>query len=410
MKLERQLARWQEAGLIDAETGRRIRDYEAARPTRPYILYAALGLGALSVAIGLVSIVAANWGEITAQTKLALDLGLLCGLAAGIFFADRASRGGTEHGPTLARDALLFIYYGAILASIGLIGQVYQLGGELHQALLLWSAITLPLVAFARAGFVFATVLIALQVTAMANLESLVGLRGRAAELALITGVATLPQLLIGLALIRPLARWRPELCATAAGLGIAEWLFTATISQFVWYDRGRYANVDGASLYALAPVLLSVALARAVPAQLDGKGRRGLQALLLLGPSFGYLPLLVHHGSAGLVGAAGFLVLWGLIGWTALRLGRLELFNLATAFLALRLLGIYFELFGSLLNTGIGLLSGGLLTLLLAWLWVTIRRKKRPPTAAPLPLAAAPTPAAAAPADVPRAEEDPRD
>lgn len=383
MKLERQLARWQEAGLIDAETAKRILAHEDSRPARPYILYAVGGLGALSIAIGLVSIVAANWGAIGAQEKLALDLAVLVGLAVAIFFTDRASRREPESLASFAREALLFIYYGAILASIGLVAQIYQMGGEVYQALLLWSAITVPLIAFAHTRLVFGTWLIALQATVMATLIGGLGIRGRLEELTQITAVATLPLLFIGLSMIRPLQRRWPELCVTAAGLGIVEWLFVASLSQFVWYERGRYANVEGAQFFALLPVLLSIGLAIFIPKseELDSKGRRGLQALLLYGPIFGYIPLIVHHDRAGLVGAAGFLVLWGLVGWTALRLGRLDLFNLATAFLALRLLGIYFELFGGLLNTGIGLLSGGIVTLLLAWLWVRVRKKQPKPT-----------------------------
>jgi hypothetical protein len=30
----------------------------------------------------------------------------------------------------------------------------------------------------------------------------------------------------------------------------------------------------------------------------------------------------------------------------------------------------IYFEVFGSLLDTGVGLVTGGILTLLIAWFW----------------------------------------
>jgi uncharacterized membrane protein len=35
-----------------------------------------------------------------------------------------------------------------------------------------------------------------------------------------------------------------------------------------------------------------------------------------------------------------------------------------------MRVLVIYFEVFGSMLSTGLGLVTGGLLTLLVAWLW----------------------------------------
>ena len=392
MKLESQLARWQQAGLIDSATAARILAHEQTQPVRPYVLYAIGGLGALSIAIGVVSIVAANWGDIGPKQKLALDFLLLCGLALGIFLTDWRSQRDPESSTGLVREGLIFIFWGAILASIGLVGQIYQLGGTLHQALLFWSIITLPIVVFARTRFIFASWFIALQATVLATLQGYLHTFERSDELAHITAVATLPLLLIGVSLLPSLQRRRPELCVAAASLGIMEWLFAASLSQFVWYEPSRYEDVPHALAYAALPIGLSILLAFGIPSgRIDEKGRRGVQALLLYGPIFGFLPIVVAHQKAGLVGAAGFFVLWSLIGWTALQLGRVELFNLATAFLGLRLLGIYFELFGGLLNTGIGLLSGGVLTLLLAWLWVRLRRKKKPAAAIAEPPTAAP-------------------
>jgi hypothetical protein len=37
---------------------------------------------------------------------------------------------------------------------------------------------------------------------------------------------------------------------------------------------------------------------------------------------------------------------------------------------LALRILFVYFEVFGSLLDTGVGLVTGGVVTLLIGWGW----------------------------------------
>jgi uncharacterized membrane protein len=51
-------------------------------------------------------------------------------------------------------------------------------------------------------------------------------------------------------------------------------------------------------------------------------------------------------------------------------------LFHALTALLALRILVVYFEVFGSLLDTGVGLVTGGLLTLLIAWFWQKKVRK----------------------------------
>jgi len=55
------------------------------------------------------------------------------------------------------------------------------------------------------------------------------------------------------------------------------------------------------------------------------------------------------------------------------------RLLNLATAVIGVRILIVYFEVFGSLLGTGIGLVIGGVLTLTLVWLWIRLRQRFAP-------------------------------
>ncbi|MFN9378093.1 MAG: DUF2157 domain-containing protein, partial [Novosphingobium sp.] len=57
---ERKLRVWQQAGLIDAETAQAIRVWEAENG-RPLVLWAVIGIAVLSIALGLISVVAANW-------------------------------------------------------------------------------------------------------------------------------------------------------------------------------------------------------------------------------------------------------------------------------------------------------------------------------------------------------------
>ena len=45
-------------------------------------------------------------------------------------------------------------------------------------------------------------------------------------------------------------------------------------------------------------------------------------------------------------------------------------------AVIGLRILAIYFEVFGTLLDTGLGLIIGGLVTLALVWLWTRKRQQ----------------------------------
>mgnify|MGYP000479327546 CR=1 FL=1 len=67
---------------------------------------------------------------------------------------------------------------------------------------------------------------------------------------------------------------------------------------------------------------------------------------------------------------------LWLVVAWAAHHAGEAGLLNTATAMVGLRILAIYFEVFGTLLDTGLGLVSGGLLTLALVWLWSRKRRQ----------------------------------
>jgi hypothetical protein len=105
---------------------------------------------------------------------------------------------------------------------------------------------------------------------------------------------------------------------------------------------------------------------------------RGPLVGLAIVGPVVCYVPLIFEHSRGGVPAALSFLLVWALIGLAAYRLGRYRALNVATAVLGLRLLIIYFEVFGSLLDTGLGLLTGGLLTLLIAWAWVKKTRQWR--------------------------------
>jgi hypothetical protein len=58
------------------------------------------------------------------------------------------------------------------------------------------------------------------------------------------------------------------------------------------------------------------------------------------------------------------------IVGWLALLLGHARAFHVCTALAALRILVAYFEVFGSMLDTGLAMITGGTLTVALAWLW----------------------------------------
>lgn len=375
MSIERKLARWREVGLIDDATSARIAAFEDGQ-RKPIGLYALAVLGGGTVALGVVSIVAANWDAIPAGIKLGIDLLIGALLAAATYWA-------VERGKALATEVLVTVFYGFTLASLALVGQIYQLDTPTYQALLVWSLATLPLVLLGHSRYLAALLATGLATTHGLSLEALFehversAVMSEATERNLIGAAAfASPLLYIPLARVPWLVQRRPEYSRTLTALAWTAVLLGGFGLQFVWYeaiDGGQTLSWSLALNFVLAAALVA-ALPRLYP-DLPAPARRTVAALL----GFGWITLVLGtsfaRGSADFLGAILQVAWLALFAWCALQLGRLRLFNAITAAIAVRVLVIYFEVFGSLLDTGVGLITGGALTLAIAWFW---RRKTR--------------------------------
>jgi uncharacterized membrane protein len=364
MALDRKLARWTEAGLISREQAESIRAFETGQG-KTSLVYALAGLAGLAMAIGCVSIVAANWDVVPGRMKLGIDLCVMAVLGYGVVRL-------RERGPGWLADAASVVLYGLTLASIALVGQVYQLGGDPVAALGFWSLCTFPLMSLGQSRGIALIWLLGLQTTYGFALTKLDVLHTRFDGLALAaTGFAPLGALLIGRS-VRVRSR-RPLLAVVAERLGWAEWLILASAGTLGFYDRPSAGDepwfLVGSAL-SFAGVLW---LARGLDA--SDPGARTSRWLLLGAWAAAYVPLSLPHGNIPLAAALSFIALWYLVALTAYRSGQRWTLNYATAAIGVRLLIVYFEVFGSLLDTGLGLVTGGLLTLLLIWLWSRRRR-----------------------------------
>lgn len=182
------------------------------------------------------------------------------------------------------------------------------------------------------------------------------------------------PLLYVVLARVPWLVRNRPEFSRTITALAWIAVLGAGFALQFLWYADVENDETLGWSLATTG--VLAAALAAVLSwlyPDTPRRARRGLVAIL----GFAWLTLVVAGGvarpSADVVGAVLQVVWLALFAWTSIQLGLVRVFNALTALIALRVLVIYFEVFGSLLSTGVGLITGGLMTLLVGWLW---RRK----------------------------------
>jgi len=132
--LEQDLARWQDAGVIDTATADRIRAFEAeqARPARHrWQVLIALILGGILLGAGVLLFVAAHWDQVSPFERLALVVGMLALLHLGAIAA--APR---FEGMATALHAVGTVGAGAAIA---MVGQIFNMQEHWPAAVLLWA-------------------------------------------------------------------------------------------------------------------------------------------------------------------------------------------------------------------------------------------------------------------------------
>lgn len=365
---DRKLAAWQAAGLIDAATAQRIRSYEAQH-ARPLALWAVIGIGALAIALGLISVVAANWDAIPAMVRLGVHLALLAAAAAALW----AMRGRNPWG----EEALLFVFGALGLTFMGHIGQAYQTTSPLWQPLALWLALFGPLFLLRGAGWLTAAALggvLILCVWGFADENK--AFSGSVLAFALPTAI---PLALAPLGAALRERSIRQEFWRRIEQIGLAYALSGASgiavLSMEAFARGGDAAKVLPTFLVWAAAALAATAAIWAVRKDRSGQAAAGIMA------AAGAVALVAYPLSGHAIGAALlFMALWAMVADCALRGGWRGVFQLAVALLALRLIVLSFELEDDLLSSGAGLIVSGLLILGVAWSAVQVARRFAPP------------------------------
>jgi len=368
MNLDQKLLRWREAGLIDEATRARIAEFEHTE-RRPLGMYTLIGLGASTIGLGLVSLVAANWEVIPAALKLVVDLLLGLGLALAIELA-------VSRQWRLAREALITIFYGYTLASLALVGQIYQLDSPTYQALTVWSLATLPLCLLGESLFLSVLYTAGLVTTHGFALSALVDALEAGADDELGRNVAACalfasPLVYVLASFVPWLRAHRPHYAWALRAAGVLGIVLGGFALAFFWYED----LTGGETLTWSLGVTLLIALGFSsyLWRLMRGEPQRTRVAVvsvvpiawLLLAFSTGW-----RHGGADYMGGLLQIAWLSLCAFVSYRAVWLRLFHALTSLLALRILIVYFEVFGSLLDTGLGLVTGGVVTLLIGWGW----------------------------------------
>jgi len=354
--LDKHLSDWRIQGCLNPEQADRIRQFEADRAPQSRLLAVLTLLAVLSIGLGIISLIAANWDQIPAWFKLLSYFSLmLAQVFALLKWDDR---------PGLVREGLYFLYILSILAGIGLIAQVFHVPSDGWRGPTLWSVLSLGLMLRARtepsvllwfAGFTWAWLGFVFQ----SSTQEFVRLQWFMASVtALCIGASwkgrwTLPEPQ------RTLTLHMGSLLVLVAG----PWCLLARSSHDVrnGIDFAVALLLAAAWLFVLSRQLKKTLLVAAGVVALGFFARWWIadlaqRDLLKQWPNF--------------LDTVAFTVQLSAMGLLALNWDRGRIFDGLTSLMAARIFTLFFTLFGTLFMTGAGLVIFGIIVLVLLRVW----------------------------------------
>ncbi len=388
---ERQLKAWSQAGLIDAETAERIRIWEA-KNAKPLGLWALIGLGALAIGLGLVSVVAANWEEIRGTVRLGIHAALMAGLGGFICWQRTQSSARNSYFD----DAAIFVLAALGLTFFGHIGQVYQTSSPLWQPFLAWMLLFSPLLLGYGRGWIVAAMWIAglcytaslhwdwYQNTYYPNIRSfpVVEVTGANRPAPVVEWpyiymgiISSVPAFALLIGTVMRTRSARPDFWRKLEQLGLTITVISASSVQIAFVFGQDYSKerIKAAAVQALC--LAAVAVAVLISRQTrSGKATAGIiVGAALITVSGAVL------GSRDLAVGLLFMAFWAIIAAAALYASWRIVFQVSIAVLAIRLIILSFELASDLLGSGLGLILAGVATLGIAWIAVRVSKRYAP-------------------------------
>ncbi len=357
--IEKKIEEWIRADLLSRKAADGLLTYEARKPAGSWVLNGFLILGAVTVGIGIISLIAANWDAIPPSAKLTADFILLSALAFGVFKTHVQGKSGYF-------EMVLVAFQITCLATIGLISQIYNTGGEVYQALLAWSLITAGVAvasknAFApflwASGFFTALLFAGLQTVWLAPIFS-----------------EHYPALVLALSLLGGLMAMvcRAKFGENAQTQALRVWSLMAFLMSLLVVETINAFNFKdtGINFIAYYPgYVLVFLLAIAV---ISNKNSNRLQnwvsllALILFVASFHYPYLGIKSDIVFAVSTLSVLTLLALL-MASLR--QRKIFQVLVVLIGIRFLILYFQALGGLATTGVGLIaSGALIIFLVSW------------------------------------------
>lgn len=350
---------WVKQGIITPEQAKLMLEQQVGEKKEGNFFRIIMMLGGLSLVLGILAIIGANWNSIPDAAKLGAHALLSAGLAFG-FYKQREKTG-------WARDIFLLLIFGTNLSFIALIGQVFQVQSDPFFAVLIWMLISSPLIlAYTTTRFVAYAWIVGtiIQNTLLfywlAKLPAI--LQNPSTGYLIVTLVSSV---YIVLSNLRGVDERFPLFTKPLRKLGMLSFILSGSMSQILWrleFDANMHTQYWGnaSSVFVtLGTMALLAILSYAKKTVWPFKASAvffGATAIAML------FPALFVHPTIPLVGALSFIAYWLALGYVAHLMDSPRDLDSVVMVISLRLFIIYLELFGTLASTGIGMVIGGLL------------------------------------------------
>jgi uncharacterized membrane protein len=368
-KILKKLTLWKDAGLISGAQLDSIRQYEEEHAPKNIAAYTVITLGAIVICLGIISLIASNWEDLGDSVKLLMDFTILGTLSYFIFrYKDTDKK--------WLLETLIVSYFILILASIGLISQVYNTGGKFYQAAILWCAITLPIVLHAtgRATTHIWFVAAIFSITSFL-LETVHSFKEE--EILLSWTYSVLPALLLAISF--PMRSSKVESLQVFGATSLF-WSVFGFLTGSIFFSFLGVLKMDTASsARGLLQSLLFISLILSgISVYFSYSQNKKLSILLVLGLGI-YLFMFCSHVfgfSSETLDVLFFIAIWFIAGFLFHLLESKRLFEFAIVSIGLRFLVAYFQLFASLLFNAFGLIISGVLIIVVCVLYIKNRDK----------------------------------
>ena len=372
---DRKINIWLDAGLIDADAAQRIREYEADR-SRPLGLWSLIGLGALAIGLGIISLVAANWDDIPGMIRLAVHGLLIAGLCAAIYLLQ--PRKGFLG--LYLKDVLLFVLAVLGLTFFGHLGQVYQTSSPLWQPLVIWLLLFSPLLLLTGRGWLISMLwMVGLLGTAL-TYQGWYFEQTESPQSFYLAMITSMPVFALVLAVFMRKISARQAFWEQIGQFALAA--FVAAVTLKLIADSVSAGGLLGSEAYVsdIAAIQLVLWSAAALLIYSFNRIATGVSigGILVAAAIISFVSSIAQSGEP-LGNAILFMAFWAAVGWSAIYSGWRNVFQVVVAIIALRLIILSFQLAYDLFSSGLGLIIAGLITIAIAVMAYRVSRVLAP-------------------------------